>query len=231
MGNITRFLILNENKIELLQKGNHCTKEVVSFGWESNTLKQYKWRWLMKFVLIFGPQAVGKMTVGQELEKITGLKLFHNHMTIELLEPLLGPSPEMWDLSNQFRMEIFKAVANSEQEGLIFTYVWAFDQQEDWDYVDKVCEVFETKGTRIYFVELEATIGERLERNRSPHRLEHKPTKRNIEWSENELKETMKKFRLNSCKGEIKKEDYIRINTTNLSSIDVAKIISERFNL
>jgi shikimate kinase len=34
----------------------------------------------MKFVLIFGPQAVGKMTVGQELAKITGLKLFHNHI-------------------------------------------------------------------------------------------------------------------------------------------------------
>ena len=28
----------------------------------------------MKFVMIIGPQAVGKMTVGQELEKITGLK-------------------------------------------------------------------------------------------------------------------------------------------------------------
>ena len=36
----------------------------------------------MKFILIFGPQAVGKMTVGQELQKITGLKLFHNHMTL-----------------------------------------------------------------------------------------------------------------------------------------------------
>ncbi len=34
----------------------------------------------MKFVHIFGPQAVGKMTVGQELVKITDLKLFHNHM-------------------------------------------------------------------------------------------------------------------------------------------------------
>lgn len=33
----------------------------------------------MKFILITGPQAVGKMTVGQELEKITNLKLFHNH--------------------------------------------------------------------------------------------------------------------------------------------------------
>ena len=41
----------------------------------------------MKLVLIFGPQAVGKMTVGQELAKKTGLKLFHNHMTIELLSP------------------------------------------------------------------------------------------------------------------------------------------------
>ncbi|MFJ8064620.1 AAA family ATPase [Psychrobacillus sp. NPDC096426] len=185
----------------------------------------------MKFVLIFGPQAVGKMTVGQELEKITGLKLFHNHMTIELLEPFFGFSPEMWKLSNQFRTEIFKAVAKSEKEGLIFTYVWAFDQQEDWDYVDKVCEIFESKGASIYFVELEADINKRLERNKSPHRLEHKPTKRNIEWSENELKETMKKYRLNSCKGEIQKENYIKINNSNLSSVEVAKKISERFNL
>lgn len=35
----------------------------------------------MKFILLFGPQAVGKMTIGHELEKITELKLFHNHMT------------------------------------------------------------------------------------------------------------------------------------------------------
>jgi len=57
----------------------------------------------MKFVLIFGPQAVGKMTVGQELANITELKLFHNHMTIELLEPLFSFIPEMWELSTLFR--------------------------------------------------------------------------------------------------------------------------------
>jgi hypothetical protein len=44
----------------------------------------------MKFILITGPQAVGKMTVGQELEKITGLKLFHNHMSIELVLNFFG---------------------------------------------------------------------------------------------------------------------------------------------
>lgn len=37
------------------------------------------------FILIIGPQAVGKMTVGQELSRITGYKLLHNHMTIEMV--------------------------------------------------------------------------------------------------------------------------------------------------
>ena len=37
----------------------------------------------MKLVLIIGAGAVGKMSVGQELMKITNLRLFHNHMMIE----------------------------------------------------------------------------------------------------------------------------------------------------
>ncbi|AOM84483.1 DEAD/DEAH box helicase family protein [Salisediminibacterium beveridgei] len=185
----------------------------------------------MKFVLLFGPQAVGKMTVGQELEKRTALKLFHNHMTIELLEPYFSFSPDMWRLSTLFRTEIFKAVADSDQEGLIFTYVWAFDQQEDWDFVDQICEIFESKGATVYFVELEADIGERLSRNKSPHRLAHKPTKRNVEWTERELTETYENHRLNSNEGEIQRDHYIRINNTHLTAGEVAKIITERFHL
>ena len=185
----------------------------------------------MKFILIFGPQAVGKMTVGQELEKITELKLFHNHVTIELLEPFLGFSKEMWRLSDLIRIELFKSVSESDLEGLIFTYVWAFDQQEDWDFVDSICEIFESKGATIYFVELEAELNERLERNKSPHRLEHKPTKRNIERSESELKDTMEKYRLNSYEGEIKKDNYVKINNTNLNARELAELIKERFSL
>src|SRR5699024_1809421 len=138
----------------------------------------------MKFLLIFVPQAVGKMTVGDELSKATGLRLFHNHMTIELLDPLFDFSPEMWRLSTLFRTEIFKTMAESEQEGLIFTYVWAFDQPEDWNFVDKTSDIFASKGAKIYFVELEADTDERLKRNRSPHRLQQKQTKRNVDRSE-----------------------------------------------
>lgn len=137
----------------------------------------------------------------------------------------------MWRLVNQFRKEIFVSVANSDLEGLIFTYVWAFDQQSDWDYVDEVCEIFESRGATVYLVELEADLEERIERNKSPLRLEHKPTKRNIEWSEKELKETMEKHRLNSYEGEIKKDNYTKINNSNLSAKEVAEFIKERFEL
>ncbi|WP_144565885.1 AAA family ATPase [Neobacillus bataviensis] len=186
----------------------------------------------MKFVLIFGPQAVGKMTVGHELEKRTDLKLFHNHMTIELVTPFFEYGTKEGNrLVSLFRQEIFEAVAKSDLYGLIFTFVWAFDLQADWDYVDHVCRIFESKGGTVYFVELEADLNERIERNRSPHRLEHKPSKRNAEWSEANLKKSMKKYRLNSLDGEIKKENYLKINNTKLSAEEVAQMIKDRFQL
>jgi len=186
----------------------------------------------MKFVLVFGPQAVGKMTVGHELEKITDLKLFHNHMTIDLVSKFFDyGTKEGSRLVNLFRKEIFEEVSKSDLYGMIFTYVWALDLKSDWDYVEKVCTIFESKGATTYFVELEAELDERLARNKTPHRLEHKPTKRDIEWSEDNLLKTMEKFRLNSIEGEIQKENYLKINNTNMSAEEVAKLIKERFAL
>ncbi|MBN8210549.1 AAA family ATPase [Bacillus sp. NTK071] len=181
----------------------------------------------MKFVLLFGPQAVGKMTVGQELSKITDLKLFHNHMTIDFLEPYFGFSPEMWRLSTLFREEIFTSFAKTNQYGMIFTYLWAFDQKEDWDFVEKVCEIF--SDADIYFVELEAGVEERLKRNTTQNRLEHKPTKRDIVHSEENLLSTMEEYRVNSDVGEIDKEHYLRINNEKSSAEDVAQMIKDRF--
>lgn len=186
----------------------------------------------MKFVLIFGPHAVGKMTVGQELEKITGLKLFHNHMTIELIAPLFGygsKSPVGTELVKHFRRKIFEEYAKTDNEGLIFTYVWAFDEKEDWDFVDEICAIFEEQGAEIFFVELEADLEKRVERNKTPHRLEHKPSKRDVELTERKLKESAEKYRLNSEVGEIKRENYMRINNTNLEADEVARRIVEGF--
>ena len=75
----------------------------------------------MDLVILFGPQAVGKMTVGEELQKLTGLKLFHNHMTIDLVLKLFSWE-EGQDLIRTFRDEIMKKMATSENnKGMIFT--------------------------------------------------------------------------------------------------------------
>ena len=183
----------------------------------------------MKFVLIFGPQAVGKMTVGRELEKLTGLKLFHNHMTLEMLAPLFGFGPETWRLSDLFRKEIFEAAARSEMDGMIFTYVWAFDQPSDWAFVDEVCGIFESKGADVYLVELEADIKQRLERNKTPYRLEQKPSKRDVEHSEQDLIKSMEQYRLNSFEGEIQRANYVKIDNSSLSPEETAERIALHF--
>jgi len=186
----------------------------------------------LKLVIIFGAQAVGKMTVGQELERITDLKLFHNHMTIELVSPYFSlGSPAGKRLVNLFRQEIFEEVSKSDLPGLIFTYVWAFDLQGDWEYIQRICHLFESRGGTVYFVELVAELEERLKRNTSSNRLTHKPTKRNMEWSEQDLLKTSEKYRLQSNPGEITKNEYIRIDNTNLSAEDTAKLIQQRFQL
>lgn len=186
----------------------------------------------MKLVIIFGPQAVGKMTVGQELEKITELKLFHNHMTIDLVSCFFDyGSPQGKRLVSLFRREIFEEVAKSDLPGLIFTYVWALDLQGDWDYIEKVSEIFESRGGTVCLVELESSLDTRLDRNKSANRLQHKPTKRDVNRSERDLLETMQQYRLNSLEGEIRHEHYLRIMNDDVNPEEAARIIKDRFNL
>ncbi len=186
----------------------------------------------MKLIIIFGPHAVGKMTVGQELSKLTNLKLFHNHMTIDIVNDLFENLPEEKSrLINLFRKEIFEAFSCSEEYGMIFTYMWAFDRQEDWNYINYVEELFTSKGAEVYFVELEADYELRIERNKTENRLLNKSTKRNLEKSELIFRTLESKYRLNSYEGEITKINYIKINNTSLTPEKAALIIKNKFSL
>ena len=187
---------------------------------------------MAKFVLICGPQAVGKMTVGQELAKITNLKFMHNHETIDLpLRFFEYKSEQRIKLTDLFRFSIFEEVAKSNLEGMIFTLVWYFDNKEDWDWVKRIKDLYDENNGEFYIVELETTLEQRIKRNKTENRLKNKPTKRNLEFSEKELIDSTKKHRVNTYDGEIKNKNYIKINNTNISAIDTAKIIKEKFKL
>ena len=183
----------------------------------------------MKLVLITGPQAVGKMTVGHELEKITDLRLFHNHMTIEPVVSLFDyETPEAQKLIKSFRDEIFETFANSDEYGLIFTLICNFDDPAEWERVEEISNIFSSKNGEVCLVELEADTEVR---NKTEHRLVHKPSKRDVEWSESNLLNSVENQRLNSKEGEIKVNNYLRINNTDLDPVAVAKQIKDRFLL
>ena len=178
----------------------------------------------MKLVLIVGAGAVGKMTVGQELMKITSLRLFHNHMMIEPVIEIFGKFKG--DTILKLRDIIFNDFVNDDNEGMIHTLMWAFDMESDWEYVEHLIQKFD----EIYCVELIASQEVRLERNKTENRLLNKASKRDIEASNNRmLKEDT--HRLVSNEGEIPFKNYLRINNEHLEACEVAKIIKETFKL
>ena len=98
----------------------------------------------MKLVLLVGSGAVGKMTVGQALAKKTGLRLFHNHMMIEPVIEVFGTYNGT--AVQRLRQVVFEEFLKTELPGLIFTFMWAFDQPEDGAYILSLKEMFAQRG-------------------------------------------------------------------------------------
>jgi len=183
-------------------------------------------------IIIFGPPAVGKMTVGDAIARRTGLRLFHNHHTIDLaLRFFEFGTPPFHRLVSEFRTRIFEEVAASTLPGMVFTYVWAFEDESDTRYVERVSAIFRSRGADVYLVELEATQGERLRRNETEFRLAEKPPKRNVAKSRAQLLELDAKHRLNSGDELAGRPDYMRIDNTALSADEVAERIIQRFGI
>ena len=183
----------------------------------------------MKLIFLIGDAAVGKMTVGQELMKITDLRLFHNHMTIEPVIEIFGHYNGK--VISRLREVIFEEFAASKNCGMIFTYMWAFDQQSDWDYIEHVKEIFKPYDTEFYYVELDANQEVRLERNVTENRLKNKASKRDIEVSNQRLMNDDLRYRCVSNEGEITFQNYIKIDNSYLEPNVVARMIKEHFNL
>lgn len=183
----------------------------------------------MKFVWIVGDSAVGKMTVGQELMKITGLRLFHNHMMIEPVLEIFGAF--RGETIIKLREVIFRDFAQTDNAGMIHTIMWAFDMPSDWEYVNYVTGIFKEQGAEIYCVELVAPQEIRLQRNETPNRLTHKASKRDLEASRQRLLRDDEAHRLESLPGEIHFENYMRIDNSNLAPDVVAAMIRDHFKL
>jgi len=148
-------------------------------------------------LFVFGPPAVGKMTVGRAIADASDFRLFHNH---HLLEPLLDVfdygTPPFMRLLDELRLRVLEEAAASGTN-LVYTLVWALDLPEDTAYVRRHIRPFVDAGRPVAFVELYADLDTRLVRNRTEVRLAEKKSKRDLAWSDENVRD-MEQHQLNT---------------------------------
>ena len=118
----------------------------------------------MTFVLLYGPPAVGKLTVATELAKLTGFKVFHNHFSVDLAEEIFTRNgPSFGRIVKALNEVVFQEAAQTDVN-LIFTFVYAYPQDDPemrW-----LLSIFEKHDARTLLVQLTCkseTLKARLE--------------------------------------------------------------------
>lgn len=182
-------------------------------------------------IVVCGPQAVGKMTVAESLRDKLRYNMMMNHDSIELSDRIFGfATPAQKEFNACIREKAFE-LAVKHNVDLIFTYVCAFDEPEERVYLTGLKDLFEQHGGRFFFVELFADIETRLARNETPHRMERKPSKRDLTWSRTNILNDAARYRLNSDEGETWFANHLKINNTNLEPNQVADMVIKQFQL
>ena len=106
----------------------------------------------MRLIFIYGPPAVGKLTVARELGRITGLAVFDNHLSVDAVRPVFGfGSPQLMPLVEKIRHLVIGEAAR-QGVSLIFTFVYL--HPDDDDYVQRICDLVEGEGGSVAFVQL-----------------------------------------------------------------------------
>lgn len=177
--------------------------------------------------MIYGPPAVGKLTVAQALQKITGFKILHNHLFADLVMSVFNRgNPVTNKLNQQIRNLVYKTSAENKLNGIITTFVYHHNESER----EKRC-ILEYKKTldklkgEIFLVRLSCDIKELRRRVIMPPRL--------VSTKISSVKKLEEILKNDDMTGEaiINGIKNLHIDNTDLSPEKAAQIIKSNFNL
>lgn len=181
-----------------------------------------------ELLVVIGPPAVGKMTVGRAIAAASDFRLFHNHHVIEPLAEVFGfDHPSFEKLKEAWRREVVEEAAATGTR-LVLTLVWLVDEEGDAAIVRRIIAPYADRGQRVSFLELLAPLETRLVRNVQEDRIAAKPSKSDLAWSDAHVREADAR-RMNTCPDRPSPADavlaehrHLRIDNTDLSPEEVA---------
>lgn len=102
-------------------------------------------------MLLYGPPGTGKLTVARELARLSGYRLFHNHLTVDLAASLFPHgSPEYMNYVQHLRSGAFERAAAADVS-LIFTF---WNSAVSQPSVERYRAIVEAHGGEVLFVRL-----------------------------------------------------------------------------
>ena len=123
----------------------------------------------MRLVFLYGLPATGKLTVAQELSRLTGYKLFHNHLVVDLLLSVFEfGSAGFVRLREDIWLSVFAEAAESDLSGMIFTF--APEATVTASFIGNAIDTVASRGGEVVFVELTCPVPEIRQRLNAPSR-------------------------------------------------------------
>ncbi len=175
----------------------------------------------MNLVFLHGAPAVGKLTVARELVALTGYRLFHNHLTVDLVSAVFDFGTEPFVLLRErIWLSVFREAA-VRSVSLIFTF--APERTVRREFITEAVRAVEEAGGKVLFVELTCDGGELERRIESPARGEFGKL-RSVELYR-ELKEAGV-FQYPALA-----ETKLSLDTTSRQPEETARLIAEHFQL
>lgn len=116
----------------------------------------------MKLIFLYGPPAVGKLTIAEKLSEATGIPVFHNHHSRDIVKDIYGDDlMQHYDLVDTIRFDVMEYCAKNNTD-LIFTYVYG--DPADEAKVKAYQKTIESNGGQVMFVELTADAHDLIDR-------------------------------------------------------------------
>lgn len=123
----------------------------------------------MNLIFLYGPPGVGKLTVAKELARVTDYRIFHNHLTVDLVESIFPFGSEMYTYYVRlYRLQLIEAAARAGVKGIIMTFFYV--PPKDNLFIRKLESRVKKHVGRMFFVQPSCDVKELKKRLKHPDR-------------------------------------------------------------